>query len=176
MTKSDFLCLGQVNKAHGLRGELSVNNYADSPFVFDILERVYIKVPGRYPQKYRLISWRLYKSSVLLLLEGIEGRDQAMKYCGAEIWVRRRDLPEKDRDEVYLVDLIGCSVWLFDGQRLGYIKEVSQNSGQELWSIETDMGHEILFPVHDRFIVEINEEKKEVVIDPPSGLIELYTS
>ncbi|SRR6056297_692630 len=176
MTKSDFLCLGQISKAHGLRGELSVINYADSPFLFDLLDRVYIKIPGRYPKKHRLLSWRSYSKSILLLLEGIEGRDQAQRYSGMEIWARRRDLPEKEPEEIYLVDLIGFNVRLVDGSRLGYISEVFQNSGQEIWSIESIDGNEILFPVHETFISEINEDKKEVVIDPPSGLLELYGS
>jgi 16S rRNA processing protein RimM len=176
MTGSDFLCLGQVSKAHGLGGELSVINYADSPFVFDTLDRVYVKLQGRYPIRHRLLSWRPLKGFVLLFLEGVEGRDQAQAYSGAEIWVRRKDLPVKDPDQVYLVDLIGCGVWLTSGVKLGSIREVQQYGGQEIWSIETPQGQEILFPAHESFIVEVHEDIKKVVIDPPPGLIDLYCS
>ncbi|MDV6317386.1 hypothetical protein, partial [Idiomarina sp. HP20-50] len=79
-----------------------VESYADSPFLFESLSRVYLKREGRRPHNFLLESVRFGEEQILLRLEGIESRQRALDYANAEIWVRKRDLPPLEPDEVYL--------------------------------------------------------------------------
>ena len=58
--------LGRVQKPHGLRGELCIEPYADSPFIFEGLTRVYLQLPGKKPKPCVLESWRPHQGRALL--------------------------------------------------------------------------------------------------------------
>ncbi len=174
MSQSGFLTLGRVHKPHGLKGEFSVDSYANSPFVFDSLSRVYLKRPGQRPRKARIRRVRHSGRQVLLQLEEIQSRQEASGCTDAQIWVRKRDLPEPEPEEVYLADLTGLSVYLPEGERIGELERAEIHAGQELWTIRSSQGGEILFPAREEFVLQLDLEGKSTVIDPPPGLLELY--
>ncbi len=174
MSQSGFLTLGRVRKPHGLKGEFRVESYADSPFVFESLSRVYLKHESRRPEKFLVESARHGEGELLLRLTGIESRQRALEYHNAAVWVRKRDLPPLEPDEVYLGDLAGFVVYLPDRSRLGTLERADVVSGQEMWTIRTREGREVLFPARDELVPELDVRAKEAVIDPPPGLLAVY--
>lgn len=177
MDYSAFLTIGKVLKAHGQKGELGVKNYASSPFLFGEISRIYIKKQSKVPKKYPIQGYRLHQKYVILQLEGIEDRDKAKDLIGNDIWIRKRDLPSKEEEEeIYLFELEGCSVYLPDQEYVGVLRQARQEAAQEIWSIQGVNGEEILFPVTGEFIRDINLDSGEIIISPPPGLLELYTS
>ncbi len=166
--------LGRVEKPHGLRGELCIELYADSPFLFEGLTRVYLRLPGKKPKPCQVEGWRPHQGRVLLLLDRSQGRDQAEGWRGAELLARERDLPEPDEDDCFSEDVIGLPVWHVNGTRIGVLEDVQDIAGQEIWFIRDDAGHEILLPAVEEFVREIDLEVGSIQIDPPDGLLELY--
>jgi 16S rRNA processing protein RimM len=92
----------------------------------------------------------------------------------AAIWARKRDLPPLEPDEVYLSDLAGFAVYLPDGSRLGTLERAEMVAGQEMWTIRTQKGSEVLFPAREELVPELDLRAREAVIDPPPGLLEVY--
>ncbi|MDZ7762000.1 MAG: ribosome maturation factor RimM [Desulfovermiculus sp.] len=174
MAKKGFVPVGRIIKAHGLKGELCIKNYADSPFFLEEIERVYLKAEGRRPQRHGLVQVRHHSKGLLLTLEHISGRDTARQWLGAEVWVRPRDVPKSLTESVRLLELLGASVYLEDDRFLGSIESVDQRSGQEVWAIRTPKDREVLLPAVSEFIRTMDREGHRVVIDPPPGLLELY--
>lgn len=174
MTKSGFVTIGKVIKPRGLKGEVSIVSYADSPFLFEQIKRIYIKKKDSYLKKFWISGVRFHKNMILLKLDDIIGRDEVKHIQNAEIWVRKRDLPEKDIDEVFIKDLLGCMIYLPDKTYVGSICDVITQTNQEVWVIEGKNGQEILFPVTENFIQEMDIESRIITIDPPKGLLELY--
>ncbi|SKA64562.1 ribosome maturation factor RimM [Desulfobaculum bizertense] len=125
-------------------------------------------------QRREVVSWRQHKGALLLTLEGIEDRSQAEALRGFELLIRESDLPELEDGEFYLSQLVGLEVRLEDGSTLGHVQDVLVPAGQELWSIVTPEGHEVLFPVAEEFIRSVDPDEDCVVIAPPPGLLELY--
>lgn len=166
--------LGRVEKPHGLRGELCIKLYADSPFIFEALTRVYLRLPGKKPKPCQVEAWRPHQGRVLLLLDRSQGRDQAEGWRGADVLARERDLPEPDEDGILPDDLIGLPVLHVNGARVGVLEDIQEIAGQVIWFIRDDAGHEILLPAVDEFVREINLEAGSIQIDPPDGLLELY--
>lgn len=174
--KSDFLTIGKVGRAHGLKGELCVISYADSPLLFEKLTRVYLKKDAwRFPRKFKIYSYREAQDKLYLSLQGVAGRDEVKNLQGAEVWVRFKDLPDRDPDDIYLFELVGFSVFLADDSLLGHITDVQAETAQEVWTIKNSQGKEIMFPVAEQFVLDIDAQAKSVQIDPPAGLIEIYT-
>ena len=169
-----FMTVGRVVKPHGLKGELCVMHYTDSPFLFQELKRIYCRLPGKNPRRLTVESVRLHQEKPLVLFREINGRDQAEVLRGAELMIRRKDLPEEDPDAIMITDLTGLQVLRRDGLLLGVIQEVQMHAGQEIWVIAHPSGSEILIPAVDEFILDIDLDSGQARIDPPPGLLELY--
>jgi 16S rRNA processing protein RimM len=174
MASKNLVSCGKVLKPHGLKGELCIALYADSPFFLDSLGRLYLQKEGQKPRPFRLLSWRPHQNKVLVFFENIIGRDQAEEWRGAEVLVREKDLPPKDEGEVYLYELLDCRVYLPDGGFLGVLKDVQVHSGSEVWVIITDNEEEVLFPANEEFVEDVDLTQKRIVINPPEGLLDIY--
>jgi len=200
---ADFVVIGEILKPHGVRGELRVACHAQSPFLFDEVECVFLRpgprtprpdplaglgpgpvrpaqvararkpVPAR-PRQVEIASWREHKDLVLLTLTGVTDRDAADALRGHEVLVRKADLPQPDEGELFLHEIAGLTVLLEGGKRLGVVADIMLPGGQEVWTIATDDGREVLFPVVEEFLVAVDPEARTVTIAPPPGLLELY--
>jgi 16S rRNA processing protein RimM len=169
-----FIVIGEVARVHGLKGEFSVIWHADSPSLLDALPAVYLKLPDMdRPKRFGVRARREHQGRILLWLDKVDGRDAAEAWRGAELLAKAEDLPGLDDDEVYLHDLLDAEALLPDGERLGRITAVTAEP-TEVWTIETDDGKEVLFPVAEEFVVSMDLVAGQVVIEPPPGLLELY--
>lgn len=166
--------LGRVEKPHGLRGELCIELYADSPFIFEGLTRVYLRLSGKKPKPCVLEGWRAHQGRALILVDRSQGRDQAEAWRGADVLARERDLPPVDEDEVRPEDLLGLPVMHVDGSRIGVLEDIRDVAGQELWFIRDDAGNEIMLPAVEEFVLDIDLDAGVILVDPPDGLLELY--
>lgn len=168
--------LGVLLRPHGIKGEICMEWYADSPSLLNGPLR--LQLGNRPPQPVTIASWRMHKGRPLVLLEGIADRTAAESLRGARLLVDRDNLPPPDDNEVYVEDLLGCAVLLPDGSRLGVLDHVEYPApDKEIWSIRTPDGKEILFPAEDCFISGFDladPDAPTVTIDPPPGLLDLY--
>lgn len=174
MDPAKLVELGRVQKPHGLRGELCIELYADSPFIFEGLSRVYLQLPGKKPKPCVLEGWRSHQGRALLQVDRSQGRDQAEGWRGAEVLARERDLPPVDEDEIRPEDLIGLPVRHVDGSAIGLLADIRDVAGQEMWFIHDESDNEILLPAVDEFVKDIDLEAGVIEVDPPDGLLELY--
>ncbi|HDQ41499.1 MAG TPA: 16S rRNA processing protein RimM [Desulfonatronum sp.] len=175
MSRQPLIVVGKVIKPHGLAGEFSIVSYVDSPDFFDHVARLYLRINSQArPRRVRVQSWRVHNSKVLITLEQVTGRHEAELLRGGELLAREADMPTRQEGEIYQRELIDAKVFLPSGVLLGRIQAVSEAGGQELWSIQTEQGREVLFPAHERLVLEIDLENNAVRIDPPPGLLELY--
>ena len=71
----------------------------------------------------------------------------------------------------YICDLLGCIVQTAEGEPLGIIDDVIKTGSNDVYSVKNENGRQILIPVIDEVIKEINIEEKFVVIEPLKGMI-----
>ncbi|WP_456324139.1 ribosome maturation factor RimM [Desulfonauticus submarinus] len=171
---SNLVLCGRVVKPHGLKGELSIELFAHSPFFLDNFEYIYLKLGFKRPVAFKIISWRSHQKRILLTVENILDRTEAEKWRGAEIYFPEDKFPSKEEGEYYLYELIGWRVYLDEGSYLGEIKDIKLIGDSEIWEIETLDGQEVLFPATEDFIIDMIGEKKKAIIAPPEGLLEIY--
>ncbi|GAB1410256.1 ribosome maturation factor RimM [Desulfovibrionales bacterium] len=166
--------LGRVEKPHGLKGELCITLFADSPLIFADLTRIYLRQEGKKPRACAVLAAREHQGRALVFVDRCQGRDQAEFWRGALVLARERDLPPVESDPFCLDDLLGLAVRHVTGADLGTLEDIQDIAGQVIWCIHDEKGCEILLPAVDEFIVDIDVDAGVIVVDPPEGLVELY--
>jgi len=158
----EFLDCGQIVNTHGVRGELRIVPWADSPEFLCGLSTLY--ADGK---PIRVTSCRVHKGSVIAKLDGVDTVEQAMALKGKTIQLRRSDV-KLPRGAFFLADIIGLDVVNEDGQKLGVLKEVLSPSIQQVYVVDGE--REIMIPAVPEFILEINIEAGYVKVRLIEGM------
>lgn len=167
-----YLEMGALGRPHGIKGEISANwRGAAIPKPGD---NILLRAGDNPPESWKIAASRVHNGRLLLSLEGVKDRTEAEKLKGRALLMPRDLLPQPEEDEAFVADLPGCKVLLADGAFLGDLERVEFPAGQMIWSIRDAEGREILFPANPAFIKGINAAKREAIIDPPPGLLEIY--
>lgn len=159
--------VGKIVNAVGLKGEVKVYNYSDSSEIYEITPEVYVG-----GELLEIENVRLQKNMVILKLEGINDRNAAEAAKGREIFITEDDLPELEEGEYYVRDLIGMTV-TEDGNVLGKVTNVLQNTAQDVFEVERENGKQLLIPRVDAFVLDIDLDTREIKVQLPEGLLEL---
>lgn len=122
---------------------------------------------------------RAHHGLLIVSFTGVHSRNEAELLRQHTLLVPRSRLSPLEEDEVYLLDLPGLRVLAVDeesgGEReVGVIASVDIPAGQEIWTITTPDGQEILFPAVDQFVLDIDLDARTARIAPPPGLLEIY--
>ena len=146
----EFLDCGQIVNTHGIRGEVRVVPWADSPDFLCGFSTLYVDGTAKKVQ-----ASRVHKGSVIAKLDGVETVEGAMALKGKTVQIRRSDakLPE---GAFFLADIIGLDVVDGDGQKIGVLKEVLSPSVQQVYVVRGE--REIMIPAVPEFILETNIE------------------
>ncbi len=147
----DKLRLGQITGAVGLRGEVRVYPYTDYKEKFEEIPHVLLG------GKKRLIeSVRYQKNMAVLKLSGVNDRTAAEACRGEYLFIDRADAPPLPEDTYYVADLLGLSVVDEEDKPVGTLKDVVQNTAQDLYVIEDEEGRRFSVPAVGEFILEVN--------------------
>lgn len=168
----EYLLVGKVIKAHGLKGDIKAKPFADSPEKFINYSRLaLIAEDGRMTKLLTVEKCRHQGKFVILKLETIDTKAEADLLNEMGVLISREELPELEADEFYLDDIAGHVVRLVQSETvLGKIHGFFNNGAQEIMVIH-DGENEYLVPLIDEIIVEVSDGM--VVIDPPPGLLEM---
>ncbi len=163
--KNEYLEGGRICTAHGIKGQLKVEHLCDSPKVLLKVKNIYFKDKngGFLPRAVR--SAQVIGQFVLLLLEGIESREDAIAYRGRSFYLHRDDVPLA-KGAMFIADMIGLPVIHAEsGEVLGELADVSEISGRRIYTVKTS-GRDVLLPDVTDFIKEITEEGMKVLPIP----------
>jgi len=168
----EFVLLGKVSKAHGIRGEIKVYPYSGDPEQFvRSYRRLYLAPePGGIPTEYAVEKSRIQSGQILLKLENCSDRTTAETFKGYQVYGHADDLPELAEDEFYLHTLQGKVVVDTSGTLLGTCSHFIDTGAHDLLVVKK-AGKEYLIPVVGDFIVAV--EENQVVLDLPPGLLEI---
>lgn len=173
-----LLPIGRIRKAHGIKGEVSVEYYADSP---DLLRGgVYLRQPGQGAVLYPITSFRAHHGALLVLFKGITDRNAAETLRNLDILIPENRLPEPDDGTIYLHEILGLRVIAVDApgseSDWGTIADIADNAGQEMWTISQPGAADVLFPASPELVLGFDLDARVVRIAPPPGLLDLYRS
>lgn len=171
MTYNSNILLGRITKVNGFEGAVTVKLEKIFSENIPLMESVFLEIEGR-PVPF-FISGSEYSGTGILKLkfEGYDSIEKIKEFAGCRVFLTTGNSSESNTDEIK--NMIGYRVYISDNILLGTIKEVIQNPGQLLLIVSSTMNKEILIPFHEHFIVSINNEHRNLVMDIPEGLIEI---
>lgn len=166
-----YLLLGRVTKAHGLRGEVKLFLHSGQPEnLGEYRELHLVDRRGLINGPFAVLRHRLQGKGAIVLLKTIDDRSRAEEIEGRGVLLAKSLLPELDTDEYYWHRLLGKTVVDGQGKSVGTIERLFHNGAQDVLVI-TAGKREILIPMTKSIV--IGETETTVIVDPPSGLLEL---
>jgi 16S rRNA processing protein RimM len=164
--------IGKIVNAVALRGEVKIYNYSDYKERFEEIDRIIVKNP-KGEKIYEIENVRYQNNMVIAKLKGVNDRNGAEALKESEVYITEEDLRELPEDTFYIRDLIGCTVENFNnGEAIGTIKDVIQNSAQDIYQVELKNGKLALIPAVEQFVKSVDIEDKLVKIQLIPGLID----
>ncbi|WP_055586933.1 ribosome maturation factor RimM [Streptacidiphilus griseoplanus] len=166
------LVVGRIGRAHGIRGDVTVEVRTDEPELRLGPGAVLLTDPPA-AGPLTVASGRVHSGRLLLRFEGVQDRNaaEALRNTLLIADVDPAEAPE-DPDEYYDHQLVGLDVVLRDGTAVGEVSEVVHLPYQDLLSLRTTDGREVLVPFVERIVPEIDLAAQRAVIDPPPGLLD----
>lgn len=152
------LVIGEVLKPQGIRGELKVKTFTDTPEDVKAFGTVYID-----DKPYKILSFRVGNDGAAYLgLRGIPDRNAAELFRGKTLEGAREDAPELEEGRYYIVDVIGLSCETEEGEMLGTVTDI-RNLSSDVYTIE-NAGKSILFPAVKGVIVKVDLDNKKLIV------------
>jgi 16S rRNA processing protein RimM len=153
------LVIGEVLKPQGIRGELKVKSYTDSPYDIKAFGTLYID-----DTPYKILSFRVGgDGAVYVGLRGIPDRNAAELFRGKKIEGERDDAPPLEEGQYYIVDLLGSVCETETGETLGVLTDIT-NLASDIYTIENG-GKKILFPAVKGVVKSVDTANKKIVLD-----------
>ena len=168
----ELVVIARAVKPRGLKGEIVAELLTDFPERFeDVDELVLVSPQGKRTTK-RLEDYWFQNDRVVLKIEGYDDVDAAKELVGLEFAVPESERVPLPADHYYDWELEGCTVTAGD-ESIGQVKSVLRTGGAEILVVTDSDGKERMIPLVDSIVVEIDPERKTIVVDPPEGLLDL---
>ena len=167
----EFLEIGQIVSTHGIKGEVRLNPWCDSPEFVKKFKTLYRDEKGS--SSFNIVSCRPHGNVAVLKIEGVDTVEEAQKLRNTILYMKRVDinLPE---GKWFVSELIGCSVLDYDDNNICYgkIKDIESYTANDVWYIETPDGKEVLIPAIKDVVIKCDVANDVAYIRPLRGLFD----
>jgi len=173
MRKEECFYLGKIAKKFSFKGEVLIYLDTDEPELYENMESVFVEF-NKNLVPFFIENSSLHKNDFLRVqFEDVDSEEEADRLIGCGIYLPLSMLPKLEGNQFYFHEVIDFEV---EDKRLGTVGKIvsiNDTSAQPLFEVlHGDV--EILIPMIDHFLVEIDRKNKKVKMDLPEGLIEMY--
>ena len=165
-----MISIGRIVKSKGKRGELKLRLYSEH-YLKPFFPKIYLQKKGSL-EEFEVETLRPYKDYSIIKLKEVDTLAQTYELVGQEILVPDKLLRPLGKDNYYLFQIIGSSVITRKKEKVGTVTDVFSIENNELLVVRKGR-KEILIPFNKSICLKINLAKKEILINPPDGLLEL---
>jgi 16S rRNA processing protein RimM len=174
---ADFVEIGKIVAAHGIKGELRVYPNSDFPERFERQGRRWLLRPQRSePEEVELLGgyFQEGKGIYVVRLKGVGDRNAAEALCNSHLLIPADDRPKLGAGEFLVADLIGLPIYQQQTQELvGTVTNVT-TAGNDLLEVKlADSDRVILIPFVNPIVPVVDLPNRRIEITPPPGLLEL---
>jgi 16S rRNA processing protein RimM len=167
-----YLRVGVISSTHGVKGEVKVYPTTDDPMRFKELKQVILDT-GKDLLPLEIEGVKFFKQLVILKFKGIDNINDIEKYRNRDLLVTRENAVKLEEGEYFIADLIDCEVITDTGDRLGVLTEVLTSAANDVYVVKMDNGKEVLLPVIDECILDIDVDNKKVTVHVMNGLLDI---
>ena len=172
MRKEDCFFLGTVVAKYSFKGEVLIKLDTDDPEAYLSLQSFLLEDESHLIP-YFTTKVQLHKSQLLRVsVEGVKSEKQADLMIGKSVYLPLDQLPKLDDDQFYFHEIIGFEVIDSLQGPIGTITGVNDASSQVLLEVE-HKGRQILIPLVDELIQQLDKQQKQLYLSIPEGLLDL---
>ncbi len=163
MEKKALIEAGRIVNTHGVRGEVKIEVWLDSPQFFKSFKRLVLDSG----EELKVLGAKTHKGFVIGRIEGVDDVNAAMRLKGKNVSVRREDavLP---KGAVFLQDIIGAKVVDEEGREIGILSEVMETPASNIYVVKGESEH--LIPAVPEFIKKTDAENGVVTVHLIEGM------
>lgn len=166
-----FLEIGEIVGTHGVRGEMRLHPWTDSPEFLRRFRTLYFDGEGKQPVK--IAACRPHGNVVLIKMDDVDSVEKAAAMRGKILYMDRQDAGLEE-GSYFIQDLIGCRVLDADcpDTVYGELTDVSPTGANDVWHIRGANGREYLIPAIKDVVVEVNVVEERIRIRPLKGIFD----
>ncbi|MFO7853272.1 MAG: ribosome maturation factor RimM [Bacteroidota bacterium] len=169
VTDNKFILLGKILKTHGYRGSvmMSLEDYVSE----EISEKewVFIEIEGK-PVPFFVSSVKEHASgNIILKFDGYDSREVMTEFIGCRVFIAK-DYARNEKGIPSQLILSGFKVFNRSKEYIGLVKKVMSLPMQYMLVLESD-DREVLIPLNPDWIIEIDQDKKNIILDLPPGIL-----
>ena len=157
--KLPYIEAGEIVTTHGVRGEVKVLSWLDSPEMLCEFDRC--RISGK---EYAMDSVRVQKTCNLVKLRGVDTMEDAQKLRGKTMELYREDISD---ELIFASELVDVEVYA-DGACIGKIKEVLDYPGNSVYVVQGE--REYLIPAVKEFILSTDLERNQMQVKLLKGM------
>ena len=159
--------MGTFGSPIGLKGEIKVIMLTSSFESFKML-KVYLNEDAS--EKWNFTKMRIINKKLIVHPQNCNNREDAGKFHGKKIFSQLSNFPKTNKGEYYVRDLIGCSIILINGKKIGNIVSVKNFGASDL--LETKINNKTLYiPMNKDNLVSVYLDKKKITVNLIEGII-----
>ena len=165
-----YLEIGQIVSTHGIKGEVRVNPWCDTPEFMKKFKTLYFDANGN--KAVKITACRPHGNVVIIKLDGVDTVEEAQKLRNKTLYMNRADA-KLGKGDWFIQDLIGCTVYDADDNEKTYGKltDVAETGANDIWFIENN-GKEYIIPAIKDVVINVNVENESVFIRPLKGIFD----
>lgn len=167
--KNDLLEVGKIVNTHGLKGEVKVVAWTDSPYDFEEIEKVYIKTKSE-TKCLEIANIKYQKNNLIVKFGEFNDINEVLPYKNTILYANREDLPELEDGVHYIVDLIGLEVVTEDGETVGTVADVFNTGANDIYDVKRRGKKNLLLPVIDEVVKNIDISGGQIIVNIMDGL------
>lgn len=170
----DYFSIGKIAATHGLAGEVVLLHALGKKTDLKGLQTIFIEEKKDSFLPYFVESTSLKNDKeVYIKLEGFTTKEGARKLSQKEVWILKADF-DKYAAASSPISLLGFMM-INEGEEIGEVTEVIEQPMLVLCKIMYK-GNEALIPIHQESLEKIDKKKKQVHVNLPEGLLDIYSS
>ena len=162
--KEAFVEAGRIVNTHGVRGEVRIEVWLDSPEYLKTFPRFFLE-----GKEIKVRSSFVHKHFLIAKLEGIDDINDAMPLKGKTITVAREDAGLPD-GAYFLQDLLGAAVRREDGTEVGTLTDILERPASEIYVVTDGEGREHLIPAVPAFVIAADADAGVVTVRLIEGM------
>lgn len=167
--KKQYLDSGKIVGTHGIKGEVRIEPWCDSPEFLCAFKKLYLDEKG---QTFIEVKSRPHKNITLAKIKGVDSIEEAEKYRGKVVYINREDIT-LDEGVNFVQDLIGLEVKdAENGTVYGKLTDVLRTGANDVYEITDSNNKKYLAPVIDEVVEEINVDGGFVLVHPMKGIFD----
>lgn len=165
----EYLEIGEIVALHGIKGDMRLYPWCD-PGDVERAARVYLDEKGA--EELRAIYIKPHKNVYLVKLKGIDSAEEARKFIGKVLYMKRNDIPVK-KGEYFIQDIIGLRVTgSADEHDYGTVTDVAATGANDIYCVEHENKKETWIPAIPQVIDKVDLENGRLYITPLEGLFD----